>query len=398
MVVRCTVNDGGEDGVRQPVRRGRRRGLVMLVSLLAVAAMGVVIAAAASTTDAPASVAVPAAATVTVPTGGDAARPDISGGARGPLDGTGSPVVEDTTPWPPPPADPTVAVTTAVAEAEAAGVHQAVVIMNRTTGTILTQLNADQPFPALSLVKLMIAADVLSGADPDAATNLDDAPAGSVAPDGADGSDEPGGPATVGSDDPAGPVASGSVEPAGADPAIGALVREMIVWSDDVTASNLYELAGGDAMVDRITRRYALTGTTPTPDGVYWGNVQTTAADMASLLNQMLADPGTASVIAPAMLATSAYAEDGFDQRIGMRTVPAAGSKQGWGCCLSGVVGIHSIGFTTDRIVVVLSAAAPDDDTLSDQDGLALQADPGAQGSIAAVTATVHAALGGPTS
>jgi len=47
---------------------------------------------------------------------------------------------------------------------------------------------------------------------------------------------------------------------------------------------------------------------------------------------------------------------------------------------------------------VVLSAAAPDDDSLSEQDGLALQADPGAQASIAAVTATVHAALGGPPS
>jgi len=373
--------------VDQPVRRGYRPWLVLLASLLTIGAVAVVIGAAASTTDAPASGAVTAAVTVTVPTGGDTAPLDISGGVRAPRDDTGGPVVEDTTPWPPPPADPTVAVTTAVAEAEEAGVQQAVVIMDRATGTILTQLNADQPFPALSLVKLMIAADALSGADPDAATTLDDAPAGSDAPEGGAGSDEPAGPATV-----------GSVDPAGGDSAIGALVREMIARSDDVTASNLYEQAGGDAMVDRITRRYALTGTTPTPDGVFWGNVQTTAADMASLLNQLLADPGTAAVIAPAMLATSAYAQDGFDQRMGMRTVPAAGSKQGWGCCLSGVVGLHSVGFTPDRIVVVLSAAAPDDDTLGDQDGLALQADPGAQTSIAAVTATVRAALGGPTS
>ena len=232
--------------------------------------------------------------------------------------------------------------TTAVAEAGAAGVQQAVVIMDRTTGTILTQLDADQPFLALSLVKLMIAADVLSGADPSGATNLagTGAPAGTVAADSADGSNDPGRPG-----------ASGSVDPAGADPATRALVREIITRSDDVSADSLYEQAGGDAMVDRIARRYALTGSTPTPDGVYWGNVQTTAAEMASLQNQILADPGTASVIAPAMLATSAYAQDGVDQRIGMRTVPAAGSKQGWGCCLSGVVGIHSVGFTPDRIV-----------------------------------------------
>ena len=225
-----------------------------------------------------------------------------------------------------------------MAEAEAAGVHQAVVIMDRTTGTILTQLNADQPFPALSLAKLMIAADVLNGADPSGATNLDStgAPAGTAAADGAGGSNDPGEPGASGSVDPSSATSS-------ADPAIRAPVREMIIRSDDVTADSLYQQAGGDAMVDRITRRYALTGTTPTPDGVYWGNVQTTAADMASLLTQILADPGTASVIAPAMLATSAYAQDGVDQRIGMRTVPAAGSKQGWGCCLSGVVSIRRI-------------------------------------------------------
>src|SRR5664279_1260395 len=188
------------------MRRGHRRGLVMLASLLTIGAVGVVIGATASTTDAPASGAVWAAATVTVPAG-DTAQLNISGGVRAPGDDTGNPVVEDATPWPPL-ADPTVAVTTAVADAEAAGVHQAVVIMDRTKGTILTQFNADQPFPMLSLVKLMIAADVLSGADPDAATNLDDA-AGSVASDG-----------PTDSDDPGGPVASGSVDPAGADPAI----------------------------------------------------------------------------------------------------------------------------------------------------------------------------------
>jgi len=101
-------------------------------------------------------------------------------------------------------------------------------------------------------------------------------------------------------------------------------------------------------------------------------------------------------VIAPAMRATAAFAEDGVDQRFGMRSVPGAGSKQGWGCCLSGVIGVHSVGFTTDRIVVVLTGAEPDDYSLGSQDGLALQADPGGQASIATVTATVRAALGGP--
>jgi len=110
----------------------------------------------------------------------------------------------------------------------------------------------------------------------------------------------------------------------------------------------------------------------------------------------VLADPLTAGVIGPAMLATTAIAADGVDQRFGMRLVPGAGSKQGWGGCLSGFAGIHSMGFTADRIVVVLSGSAPDDDGLGEQDGAALQADPGGRAGRAAVDDVVRAALGGP--
>ena len=54
------------------------------------------------------------------------------------------------------------------------------------------------------------------------------------------------------------------------------------------------------------------------------------------------------------------------------------------------------MGFGDDRIVVVLSGVQPDDQTLGEQDGLALQADPGAQAGFAAVDDVVRAALGGP--
>ncbi len=53
----------------------------------------------------------------------------------------------------------------AVADAESNGVQLAVVVVDRTTGATLTQVDQDEPFPALSLVKLMIAADVLTDGD-----------------------------------------------------------------------------------------------------------------------------------------------------------------------------------------------------------------------------------------
>jgi len=263
-------------------------------------------------------------------------------------------IAEDLTPWPPPPADPTGPVAQAIADAESNGVHLAVVVVDRTTGATLTQVDQDETFPALSLVKLLVAADVLTDGE-------------------------------------------GSADAAvGLDPTTRLMLRDMISQSDDVAGSDLYAQTGGDEMVERVADRFGLVGTSPKPDGQWWGNVQTTAADLASLLGQSLADPVIAPVLGADMLAATAIAADGVDQRIGMRTVPGAGSKQGWGCCLSGVVGVHSVGFTDTRIVVVLSSAEPDDYSLGSQDGLALQADPGAQVSIEAVTATVRAALGVP--
>ena len=337
----------------QRMRRGRRRWPAVALSLLAIAVVAAVVVVVVERPESSAGSEAPEVpATVTVasdtgPSNGAAASPS-SPADPFPDDG----VAEDMTPWPPPPADPTGPVAQAVADAEANGVQLAVVVIDRTTGATLTQVDQDEAFPALSLVKLMIAADVLTGGD-------------------------------------------GSAGAGGLDPTTRMMLREMISQSDDVAASDLYAQLGADEMVERVAERFELAGTSPTPDGQFWGNVQTTAADLASLLGQSLVDPVIAPVLGPDMLAATAIAADGVDQRIGMRLVPGAGSKQGWGCCLSGVLGVHSMGFTDTRIVVVLSSAEPDDYSLGEQDGLALQADPGAQVSIDAVDATVRAALGG---
>lgn len=250
-------------------------------------------------------------------------------------------------PWTSPPADPRAAVAAAVAAAAQGGVQQSVVILDRVTGDVLAENDPDEQFPALSLMKMLVAADLLDDGRP-------------------------------------------------LDAAIGAQFDEMIAASDDVAGSNLYQAAGADEMVRRVADNFQLSATTPSPNGRWWGNVQTSAADMASLLDQLLADPVAATEIGSSMRAATALAADGVDQRFGMRVVPGAGSKQGWGCCLSGVLGVHSMGFTDERIVVVLSAAEPDDYSLGQQDGLALQANAVGRVAIGTVTATVRAALGGP--
>ncbi len=388
--------------------RGQRagRGGIVLAALLAVA--GVIIALAAHREDVPINpnsaifVAVPP---LTRPASTGAPVAPLTGpgaGRFGPAAGEGpttalTPGDDPATGagWPAPPADPAPAIDKAVADAAANGVTLSVVVLDRRTGAELVARGADVPYPSLSLLKVMIAADVLTTGwptDPGGPGTADIAPAESVSapptrPSTSDG---------TGAEPDDLQATEGSL-PVLTDPAqIDAVLTRMIATSDDVIASDLYDAAGADAMVQRIATRYGMTGTTPTPDGTYWGNVQLTASDLAALLTGVLADPRTAGVIGPAMRATTAIAADGVDQRFGLRLVPGAGSKQGWGCCLSGIAGIHSMGFTADRIVVVLSGSEPDDGSLGDQDGLALQADPGAQAGFTAVDDVVRAALGGP--
>ena len=372
-------------GARVRRSRGQRAGRagILVAALLAVAGLLIALAAhrdaGRTNPDSAIFVTVPALP----PAAGGAAVPGSAGVDPGAAT-TDPPAVPDGAgagagaSWPAPPEDPTGAVDAALARAATAGVSVGVVVLDRTTGAVLVARDADVPYPALSLLKVMIAADVLTTGWPVAAPP----PVGSEGPAGTAGPGEP-----TASGDPAAP----------ADPAaIDARLTRMITTSDDVIAGDLYEASGGDAMVQRVAQRYGMTGTGPTPDGTYWGNVQVTAADLAALLSGVLSDPATAAVIGPAMTATTAIAADGVDQRFGMRTVPGAGSKQGWGCCLSGIAGIHSMGFTDDRIVVVLSGVQPDDESLGEQDGLALQADPGARAGFTAVDDVVRAALAGP--
>jgi hypothetical protein len=373
-------------GVGRARGRGPGGAVAAILASVAVAALVTVLATHRDAAEANPNSAVIA----TVPPLAGASAPDVSvtglpttddAGDSGPdlgwLDDGDAP----TAAWPTPPDDPAPAVDAAIARAADDGVRVAAVVLDRASGTVLVSRDADVSYPSLSLLKIMIAADVLTNGWPDAAA---DATRAAALPESADAS-----------------VADQSAEdvplPAPEDPVqLHAVLTRMIATSDDAVAGDLYGAAGGDELVDRVALRYGLTGTNPTPDGTYWGNVQVTAADMATLLAGVLTDPRAAPVIGPAMRASTAIAADGVDQRFGMRLVPGAGSKQGWGCCLSGEVGLHSIGFTDDRIVVVLTGADPDDEDLGNQDGLALQADPGAQAGFAAVDATVRAALGGP--
>ncbi|MTD16086.1 hypothetical protein GIS00_19290 [Nakamurella sp. YIM 132087] len=232
-----------------------------------------------------------------------------------------------------------------VLAAARAGVSEQVVVLDREFGQTIASAGSGGTVPAMSLVKLFIATDVLTTA---------------------------GGPDDL-------------------DPVTAKNLWTMISESDDEAAQDFYDTLGGDAIIERTVKRYGLADSTPTPSPGYWGDVQVTAADVASLLRQALQSPVTGPWLESAMLASTDEGWDGFDQDFGMNAITGAGAKQGWGCCLSGVLAIHSAGFTANRIVVVLSTSAPDASSreLGTADGL--MADAGVRTAIREVSATAAA-------
>ncbi len=243
--------------------------------------------------------------------------------------------------------DTSDAVEDAVDQAANEGITQSVIVMNRQTGSVTTAFDSHAQVPAMSLFKVIIAADVISQA--------------------------------------------GGVQ--NVDPDTLDQLHQMIVASDDSIAQGFYDQDGRGSIVTRVALRYGLADTSPSPQPRYWGDVQISAHDMASLMYQLLSDSSSSAWFAQTMEGSLDVGADGFDQDFGVNAVAGAGSKQGWGCCLGGVLAIHSMGFTADQIIVVLSTA--ENDVPFTELGTAgeLARDPGAQASVAAVTATVQAAL-----
>jgi hypothetical protein len=239
------------------------------------------------------------------------------------------------------------AVTAAVKTAAARGITESVVVLDRKTGKPIVSVNADRQVPAVSIAKLLFATDELVRAG--GGENLDAAAAGDL--------------------------------------------FDMLRRSNDDLADDYYGYHGESAIVQRVADEYHLTGTEPASNPRYWGGITVTAADVASLLRRTLSDPHIGPYLAAPLKAASHTAADGYNQEFGMNAIVGAGSKQGWGCCLGGVVAIHSAGFTANRIVVVLSTAFPDALGLNVPEVSAFENDPGFKASMAAVTATAKAAV-----
>lgn len=163
-------------------------------------------------------------------------------------------------------------------------------VFDRQTGTVLTSAQADQRFAAMSVVKLLIALDILSEnnwAPPDSTTQQQ--------------------------------------------------LTQMLSSSDDTIADSFWSSDGGPQEVTKVAALLHLNGTRPPDDPNEWGDTKTTPQDVVTIYRFILdnlAEPDRSFVLA-ALSNSPRYAADGFDQYFGIpNALPSNATwaiKQGWG-------------------------------------------------------------------
>jgi hypothetical protein len=142
--------------------------------------------------------------------------------------------------------------------------------------------------------------------------------------------------------------------------------RRALTVSDDDAMNALWSTYGGPEGIERVAVRLGLTGTSPPPDSSQWGEVETSARDVATLY-AFVTSSLTASdrdFVLDALGAAAPTAADGFDQAFGLLDPDRRGNaaaKQGWLCCLQSSIDLHSTGFpdADGRYVVVLLSNQP---------------------------------------
>ncbi|HVW40829.1 MAG TPA: hypothetical protein VHC18_05715 [Amycolatopsis sp.] len=191
-------------------------------------------------------------------------------------------------------------------------------VYDRQTHTVVTSVDAGTQFASMSVVKLLIAVDILAR----------------------DGAQMPG--------------------QSTADE-----ITRMLSSSDDAIASSFWESGGGPAIITRDVALMGLTGTKPPTSAGEWGGTKITAQDIVTVYDYVLdelPDPAR-DLLYNAMYQAPREGADGTDQYFGIPDgLPGTtwAIKQGWGSDgpyayynTTGIVGADS------RYVVVLLSSGP---------------------------------------
>ncbi|GAB3584453.1 hypothetical protein GCM10027445_60640 [Amycolatopsis endophytica] len=248
------------------------------------------------------------------PTAGTVAQVSLPTTSRTSVSATpGDTVSPAPTPDPVPAEDDTVALRVREAvQAKIASAAVGVEVYDRQTGVVLTQVDAERQFSSMSVVKLLIALDVLRSGGTGRSS-----------------------------------------------------LSRMISTSDDTIASSLWVQQGGTSIVTRMADLIGLTGTEPPSSAGQWGSTKLTAADVVRIYNYIEDDlpDDDRKLLYDAMYHATESGADGTNQYFGIpdalpRTTWAI--KQGWGTSGSQAV-YNTTGLIGDdaRYVVVVLTSAP---------------------------------------
>jgi hypothetical protein len=183
---------------------------------------------------------------------------------------------------PVPPAGSAVPVSSAAATATKNGLRAGIAVLDIRTGRFYGAGAVDAPFGTASVVKVLIAADLLANHEMTGRT---------------------------------------------AD-----LAYSMITRSDDDAANILWIRVGGPALEPWIAKHYGISGLgSPNSIPGRWGNTHVTPRGLVLLYAKLRADPAVWPWLGRAMHHAARIAKDGTDQFFGLPAVdPGAAIKQGW--------------------------------------------------------------------
>jgi hypothetical protein len=200
-------------------------------------------------------------------------------------------------------------------------VQVGVEVFDRTNGTVLVSHDADRQVASMSVVKVLIALDLLVGnskGSPDATVRQE--------------------------------------------------LHQMLANSDDQIANELWTAGGGPAIVTRMVNLLGLTATQPPADPGEWGGTLTTPQDLVTVYRYVTDHLPNADrdFILRALADSPKIAADGFDQHFGIPAGmagmpgPSWAVKQGWGTSGAQAV-MNSTGLVGPEwryVVVVLASAS----------------------------------------
>ncbi|MCW2631822.1 MAG: hypothetical protein JWR88_784 [Pseudonocardia sp.] len=189
----------------------------------------------------------------------------------------------------------------AVAYATAQGERAAIAVYDTASGRYFYAGDSDEPYSSASVVKVLIAAELLLTGQ-----------------------------------------MTGSTE---------STASQMIISSDDDAADALYGLVGGDGVITTIAAHYGITNLgSPPADAGQWGETKITADGLVHLYAALKADPTVWPWLSQTMKSTTQLGADGTDQYFGLPSASQDWSvKQGWMTGLGPGSTYLSTGFVQDN-------------------------------------------------